>query len=316
MRDQDLSRRKFLLGSCAAAAGALLIPRVQSGTAARARLAATSPSPITGATVNPNVYRMSNWVKGAQTFDSYVGYPLASTIQKIYMLEGQYYKDPLPPHIAQLAAAGCQFIVCVYPSATADESSQLSDFLQVLNSKGIVYQAALVNEWNCAKKFATPRAYLDYWSQYAPVVQDAGVPVCNLVCASSTKSAYAKIEPGFPTDPLPDAYWIDYYATAYRFKVRLDASGGLLDQAESYGVPVGVAEFGWSAGNGSLTMQEWDAYCPYLAGLASRLPLGCLYWGDPGADGQDAVTSADDPKIPGIRQVVSAFPATTGTRLS
>ena len=63
-------------------------------------------------------------------------------------------------------------------------------------------------------------------------------------------------------------------------------------------------------------MQEWDAYCPYLAGLASRLPLGCLYWGDPGADGQDAVTSADDPKIPGIRQVVSAFQETTGTRLS
>jgi hypothetical protein len=187
--------------------------------------------------------------------------------------------------------------------------------LQLLNSNGIVYRAALVNEWNCATKF-TPQAYLDSWSRYAPVVQDAGVPLCNLVCATCTESAYAKIQPGFPTNPLPDQYWIDYYATAYRFNVRLDASGGLLDQAESLGVPVGVAEFGWSAGGGSLTMEQWDKYCPYLAGLASRLPLGCLYWGDPGATGQDAVTSADDPKIPGIQQVVSAFQPTTGARLS
>src|SRR5205085_6014254 len=117
-----------------------------------------------------------------------------------------------------------------------------------------------------------------------------------------------KIEPGFPTPPnypLPDAYWIDYYATAYPYLfARPDASGGLLDQAESYGVPVGVAEFGWSATGTSPTMQQWDDYCTYLAGLAPRLPLGCLYFG---SGSVNAVTSADDPKIPGIQQIVSAF---------
>jgi hypothetical protein len=220
------------------------------------------------------------------------------------MLEGQYYTDPLPARIRELASVGCRFIVCVFPSRSTDQSSQLRDFLRLLKSSGIVFQAALVNEWNAKDKF-TPRAYLDYWRHYAPVVKAAGVSVASLVLASSNKAQFAKIEPGFPTNPLPDAYWIDYYATAYPWNVRLDAAGGLLQQAESYGVPVGIAEFGWSATGSSPTMAQWQAYCSYLAGLASRLPLGCLYFG---SGSVNAVTSAQDPKIPGIRQVVSAFP--------
>jgi hypothetical protein len=322
MLGQDLSRRQFILGSSAATAGALLIPRGPSGMTSRPRLtsrvqSASTTTPITGATVNPRVYGISDWVKGAKTFDSYVGYPLATTIQKIYMLEGQFYKEPLPAKITELANVGCQFIVCVYPSSTTDQSSELTTFLDLLTSKGIVYQVALTNEWNTKNKFPTPQDYLNYWSQYAPVVQDAGVPLCTLVCATSNKSRYAKIEPGFPTNPLPDRYWIDYYGTAYRFKIRLE---GLIAQATGYGVPSGVAEFGWSAGDGSLTMEEWDEYCSYLAGLAtespSPLPLGCLYWGDDGADGLDVVTSADDPKVPGIQQVISAFQSTTSARLT
>lgn len=311
---QDLDRRTFL-GSSAAVVGGLLIPgdlfgrvsrqrlpsRGLSGTVSGARLASTT---LTGATVNPTVYQMTNWVQCAKTFDSYVGYPLATTIQKFYMKEGHYPTGRLPLRITQLAKIGCQFIVCVFPSTTTDQSSQLGDFLQLLNSNGIVYQAALVNEWNCGDTFATPQAYQDYWSQYAPVVQSAGVSVASLVLASSNRAAFAKIEPGFPTDPLPDAYWIDFYATGYGSKVRLDAPGGLLDQAENYGVPVGIAEFGWSATGLSPGIEVWNEYCPYLAGLAPRLPLGCLYWG---SGTVNAVTGPDDPKIPGIRQVISAF---------
>lgn len=321
MSDQDLSRRTFLLGSSAAVVGALLGPRSASGMASRPWLssrglsgtvsrarpaeAGSIPARITGATVNPSVYGMSNWVKGAKTFDGYVGYQLATRIQKIYMQEGQYYSDPLPARIRQLAAVGCRFIVCVYPSRTTDESSQLSNFLHLLNRHGIVYQAALVNEWNTKDRF-TPQAYLDYWRHYAPVVKAAGVSVADMVCASSNKAAFAKIEPGFPTHPRPDAYWIDFYATGYGYHVRLAASGGLLGQAEKHGVRVGIGEFGWSATGGSPIggWSTWNEYCSYLARLAPRLPLGCLYWG---AKGGDVVPSAHDPKIPGIRRVISAF---------
>ena len=275
-------------------------------TKAPARRTASATT-ITGATVSPFPYGITGWLQAAKMFDSYVGLPLATTIQKFYMQEGQYFTS-LPPHIKQLAKGGCQFIICVFPSRSTDDSTNLANFLQFLNSSGIVYQVALVNEWNTHTNFGTPSDYLNYWSRYAPVVQAAGVPLCNLVCASSSKSAYNKIQPGFPTNPLPDRYWIDYYATAYRFKVRLDTPGGLLDQADSYGVPTGIAEFGWSAGGGTLTMAQWDEYCPYLAGLAPRLPLGCLYWGAVHSNlTYDVVTGPSDPKVPGIQQVINAF---------
>jgi hypothetical protein len=301
MSDRTLSRRWFLAGS-AAAAGVMLMP----GRAAAIRLRhapATATTPIIGATVNPSAYNLTSWLQAANLFDSYVGMPLAITSQKIFMAEGKYYTSPLPTHVTSLAKAGCQFIVCVYPSRTTDDSANLAAFLQLLNSNGINYQVALVNEWNTGTKFATAQDYLAYWSHYAPVVQAAGVPCGVLICASSNKTQYAKIQPGFPTSPLPDRYWIDYYAQGYRWNVRLDTSGGLLDQADSLGVPAGIAEFGIGAGFPP-PMSVWDAFCTYLAGLAPRLPLGCLYWGSAGAD---IVTGPTDPKVPGIQQVISAF---------
>jgi len=305
VRNQDLSRRRLLAGSSAAVAGALLVPSSWRAAAHPQRRALTTAStPVIGATVTPSAYQLTSWLQTAHRFDSYVGLPLATSAQKVFLTEGQYYTDPLPAHITGLANAGCQFIVCVYPSRTTDESAKLKAFLHLLNSKGIVYQAALVNEWNAHDKFATPQAYLTYWKHYAPVIKAAGVTLCCLVCASSNRAEYAKIQPGFPTNPLPDRYWIDYYAQGYRWNVRLDTSGGLIDQADSHGVPTGIAEFGIGAGFAP-PISEWDAFCGYLAGLAPRLPNGCLYWG---CVGEDIVTGPNDPKVPGIRQVIGAFP--------
>ena len=304
MREQGLSRRGFLMGSSAVAAGALMTPSARFGAAPRSAPRLTSPQ-VLGATVNPSVYKLSSWAKGAKVFDSYVGMPLATTIQKIYMKESEYFTDPLPAHITSLANIGCEFIFCVWPSRTTDESTNLAAFLKLLNDNGIVYRVALVNEWNCAQKF-TPAQYLSYWSHYAPVVQAAGVPVCSLVCASSTKGAFAKIEPGFPTNPLPDQYWIDYYAEAYRFNVRIDAKGGLIHQARNLGVPIGIAEFGYAVHfPKTMTWAMWEAYCPYLAGLAPKLPLGCIYFG---CHDENTVPTASDPKIPGIQQVIQGWP--------
>jgi hypothetical protein len=114
--------------------------------------------------------------------------------------------------------------------------------------------------------------------------------------------------PGGPVRPLPDRFWIDYYATAYRFHVRLDTPGGLLDHAESLGVPAGIGEFGIGA-NGTAPMSVWNVYYPYLASLAPRLPLGGLYWGAVNNGRQDVVTGPNDPKVPGIRHVIKAFQA-------
>jgi hypothetical protein len=308
MRDQDPSRRQFMRGSSVAAAGALLMPRLHTSTVARPAPRAASTG-ITGATISPWPYGLTGWLAAAKLFDSYVGLPLATTIQKIYMKEGQYFTSPLPAHIKELAHAGCQFIICVFPSRTINDRAKLASFLQLMNSSGIVYQVALVNEWNTHNHFADGAAYRKYWRHYAPVIQAAGVPLCNLVCASSSKVAYDKIQPGFPTDPLPDRYWIDYYATAYKWNIRLDTPGGLLDQADSHGVPVGIGEFGIGA-HGTAPMSVWNVYCPYLVKLVPRLTLGCLYWGAVhGNRTQDVVTGPQDPKVPGIQKVIKGFQA-------
>ena len=304
MRDQAFSRRRFLRGSSAVGAGALLMPRGWLDAVPGAA-ASTASTKVRGATINPQVYGTARWVRAAKIFDSYAGMPLATKVQKVYLAEGQYYTDALNTHLTGLAKIGCQFIICVFPSRTTDETKKLAAFLQRLKNNGIVYQAVLVNEWNAHTKFPTPQDYLTYWSRYAPVIKAAGVPLCCMVVATSNKSNYAKIQPGFPTNPLPDRYWIDYYGEAYSYKVLLDSSGGLLHQAEHYNVPVGIGEFGYAVtGAKHMSMTIFNEYCSYLTGLVPRLQLGCLYWG---SAGHDIVTGADDPKVPGIQKVMQAF---------
>ena len=48
----------------------------------------------------------------------------------------------------------------------------------------------------------------------------------------------------------------------------------------------------------------WEKYVPYLASLAPRMPLGCLYFG---CRDMNTVTSASDRKIPGIQQVIQGW---------
>lgn len=308
MRDRDLNRRQFLLGS-SAAAGALLIPPTRASPPPRPAMRVIRSEP-TGATVAPRVYGMNSsitsWVRTAKRFDSYIGRPLATKLQKIYLAEGQYFTDPLPFHITSLAGVGCHFIVCFTPSRTIDQRAELARCLRLLKDNGIVFQAALDNEWNCSRKFPSAQAYLRYWHHYAPVVKAAGVPLCTVVLASSTHAQYKMIEPGFPRNPLPDGYWIDYYATAYQWKVRLDNPGGLLHQASRLGVPAGIAEFGIGA-HGRAPIPVWDEFCHYLAGLAPHLPLGCLYFGSVSHGWQNVVTGPHDPKVPGIQRVMKAF---------
>jgi hypothetical protein len=136
------------------------------------------------------------------------------------------------------------------------------------------------------------------------VIKASGLPLCVLPLAAGPRTKFHLIKPGFPTHPLPDRYWIDYYANAYLWNIRLD---GLLRQAADFGVPAGIAEFGRGA-NGSAPLHIWAEYCSYLVGLMPRLRLGCLYWGSkvhPG-QGQNVVRGPDDPKVPGIRRVMRA----------
>jgi hypothetical protein len=295
---RGLSRREFL-GGAAGVAAAIALP--SGGTRAAApRLA--------GATVSPQAYGVTSYLDAAHIFDGFVGLPMATALEKVYMAPSSFPSKP-PAKMTQLAAAGCHFLVSVKPSLTMtpSEQSRLSSWLTRLNNAGFSYRAALFAEAN--DMGFTRSSWLAYWQFYAPVIKGAGVscvynPGCN---NSSFPNALAY----FPANPAPDELWMDYYATSFRGGTRLEP---LIAVAQSAGVPAGLGEWGWSAGPiafSPMTMPWWNAYCNYLINnLANmgKLQTGGIFF-DALGHGDDAgvILTANDPRIPNIQRVAGAL---------
>jgi len=263
---------------------------------------------VFGATVDLASYGSKTYVDAANTFDGYAGLPLATTIQKVYMGHGEF-----PPHpvlkMTQLVKAGCEFLVSIEPSRNmvASEQTLLAKWLTMMNNSGIPYRVVLYSESN-DKAFKTAPEWFAYWSYYAPVVKDAGVTLAY-DCGCGFK-ALPRAAAYFPSNPTPDELWMDFYATSFRGGSRLDTLIGLADAA---GIPAGIAEWNWSAGDlifTPMTLPWWNAYCEYIVSLASagKLPLGAIFWNALGKGGRaDVIASAADPRIPGIHRVAQAF---------
>ena len=303
---RSLSRRGFLGGAAGVAAlAALPSGSAQAAVTPRTRLATT---PLAGATVSPSAYHVTNNVTAANIFDGYVGLPMATTIQKIYMGPSEYTAQP-PPAMTQLAKVGCQFLVSVKPSTTltSSEQTKLSNWLKMLNSKGLSYRVALFSESN-DRGFTQPQ-WLAYWSYYAPVIKDAGV-LCSYD-AGCNPNSFLRAESYFPANPAPDELWMDFYATSFRGGTRLDP---LITMAQTAGVPTGIGEWGWSAGViefAPMDMPWWNAFGNYMVELANagKFPLGAIFYEalGPRGDGSGVINSASDPRIPVIQNVSRAL---------
>ena len=307
---QGLSRREFLGGAASVAAVAVL-PASATIPSRHARLPArhaAATTPVFGSTVDLASYSSKNYLDAANTFDGFAGLPMATTIQKVYMGHGE-----LPPHpplkMTQLAKAGCEFLVSIEPSKNmvASEQALLAKWLTMMNSSGIPYRVVLYSESN-DKAFKTAPEWFAYWSYYAPVVKDAGVTLAyNCGCGFK---ALPRAEAYFPSNPTPDELWMDFYATSFRGGSRIDT---LIGQANAAGIPAGIAEWNWSAGDlifTPMTLPWWNAYCEYIGSLGSagKLQLGTIFWNAIGKGGRaDVIDSASDPRIPGIHRVAQAF---------
>lgn len=307
---QGLSRREFLGGATGVAAVAALPASAtitSRHTSPRARRNAAI-TPVFGATVDLASYGGKNYLDAANTFDGFVGLPMATTIQKVYMGHGEFPPHP-PLKMTQLAKAGCEFLVSIEPSRSmvASEQALLAKWLTMMNNSGIPYRVVLYSESN-DKAFKTAPEWFAYWSYYAPVVKDAGVTLAyNCGCGFK---ALPRAEAYFPSNPTPDELWMDFYATSFRGGSRIDTLIGLADNA---GIPAGVAEWDWSAGNlifTPMTLPWWNAYCQYLVTLATagKLELGAIFFNAVAKGGRaDVIDSASDPRIPGIHRVAQAF---------
>ena len=297
---RGLSRREFLGGAAGVIAVAALPP---AGTS---RAAATTP--LAGATLNPSSYGITSYLDAANIYNGYVGMPLATTFEKVYMGHGAFPPQP-PAHMTELAPSGCQFLVSIEPSRTMTTSEQklVAQWLAMLSNSGIQYRIVLYSECN-DKAFKTADEWFAYWSYYAPVVQAAGVP-CGYDPGCGFMAVARALE-YFPANPAPDELWMDYYATAFRGGSRLD---NLIAKAQAAGTSCGLAEWGWAAGDttfGPMTMPWWNTYCNYLMNLikTGKITLGAINFAAK-ANGRtpDVINSASDPRIPMIRAVAQAM---------
>jgi hypothetical protein len=176
-----------------------------------------------------------------------------------------------------------------------------------IQNSGIRYRVVLYSEAN-DKAFKTAPEWFAYWSYYAPIVKDAGVTLAyNCGCGFK---ALPRAEAYFPSNPTPGELWMDFYATSFRGGSRIDT---LIGQANAAGIPAGIAEWNWSAGDlifTPMTLPWWNAYCEYIGSLGSagKLQLGTIFWNAIGKGGRaDVIDSASDPRIPGIHRVAQAF---------
>lgn len=297
---RGLSRREFLGGAAGVAAVAALPPGGSTPAA--------TPAPLAGATLNPSSYGIKSYLDAANIYDGYVGMPLATTFEKVYLGHGAFPPQP-PAKITQLAPTGCQFLVSIEPSRamTTAEQKLLAKWLGMLTKSGIPYRIVLYSECN-DKAFKTADEWFAYWSYYAPVVQAAGVP-----CGYDPGCGFLAIGRAmeyFPSNPAPDELWMDYYATAFRGGSRIDK---LIAMARSAGISCGMAEWGWAAGDttfGPMTIPWWNTYCGYLMQLikSGKITLGAINFAAK-ANGRtvDVINTASDPRIPMIRAMAQAI---------
>lgn len=309
---RSLSRRGFLGGAAGVAAVAALPLGSTRAAAAilRSGSAQAATTPLVGATISASAYGTTNFVDAANIFDGFVGLPMAKTIEKIYLGLSEFPSKP-PVNMTELGNVGCQFLVSVKPSTTMTPSEQtrLANFLAMLNSHGLSYRVALFAE--CNDKGFTMSQWLAYWSYYAPVVKDAGV-ACTYN-AGCNPNSFLRALSYFPANPAPDELWMDFYGVNFRGGTRIDP---LIAMAQSAGVPMGIGEWGWSAGSvefAPMTMPWWNAFGNYMIGLANagKFSLGAIFYEalGPRGNGSGVILSASDPRIPVIQKIAQAVQA-------
>jgi len=172
---RGLSRREFLGGAAGVIAVAALPP---AGTS---RAAATTP--LAGATLNPSSYGITSYLDAANIYNGYVGMPLATTFEKVYMGHGAFPPQP-PAHMTELAPSGCQFLVSIEPSRTMTTSEQklVAQWLAMLSNSGIQYPGCgFMAVARALEYFPANPAPDELWMDYYATAFRGGSRLGNLI---------------------------------------------------------------------------------------------------------------------------------------
>lgn len=302
------------------------------------------PSLVGATTTDTDYSTTQTWLQAGQTFNTLVGYPMATAHQKWYQQLG-VYSATVPARISQLAAVGCEFMLSLKPSLTQSvtEQQNLANLIAMFQQGGVSFDACLWQEVNDpGSGVATAAAYAAYVAFYAPVICNPAqywtiggtppVPV-NLI-----------YDPGASDMPTAVSFWpgngagysfyaigCDFYSTVYvnqssgKLLGATDYLAPLEQIADGNGLPFGLCEWGNSAGAMTASNPYFNSvYAPYVAGkFGGRISAGKKnyvmdYFNSTNANGQNFNTvlqpagspPVSDPKIPGIQQVYMACSST------
>jgi len=194
----------------------------------------------------------------------------ARAVQKWYFGVGELPTVP-QADMAELAAAGCSFLISYKPSPTftATEDNAFLASMRGLLNHGISFKVVLWQEMNLASSgwSGGAAAFHTYFAHYAPIIRQAGVLAVFDPGGSDHTSAVAY----YPGDQWVDWVMCDFYCGSYQAGgVNIDPIEQLADNHKDiHGnpapVPFGVAE--WMAqGASSKTPSQsaWDSYTGYL----------------------------------------------------
>lgn len=279
---QAWNRRQFLHGAGGLAAGAVVgggfLSRAASRPAASTsehvtgRLETALPGLI-GCTAIPEGYGLSDYLQAAQQVDGILGgRPLALTIQKWYLKEGEYYlsESDIPNGLLELCDRGCEIFLSIKPPPkyTAADYRSVTTTLNVVGAKAKRLYCTLWQEPNNPGNFPSAQAYKDLVASFIGAVREAGVPHAYDPTVYSA-GTYIDFYPG---DANVDLVVCDYYGTSYKHGSRLDVppagyAQSIMDLADDHRpspVPFGIGEWGDSSTGHVITPAMWDDYWKHV----------------------------------------------------
>jgi hypothetical protein len=249
--------------------------------------AAGSPG-LVGATVSNSWWPTGTTETEAITgFDTYVGLPLGTKVERVYYELGQYPQNLEGEPLHDIKASGAKLQVCLKPlitgltdpSTAASEKTNITNTINLLQGAAVKFDVVLFTEPNIAGHFKNATQYKHYIELYGPTVRVGGTGgavklIYNPAAYGDNSAAY------YPGDALTDVVSIDYYGTDHKNGIALNPTAELANNHLPSPIPFGISEWNAVANPGdTLTETEWNNYTNYLISyMSGRLTSGLNNW--------------------------------------
>ena len=291
-----------------------------------------------GASVDTSIFG-TTYTQRANTFDGYVGRPLAITTYRQYFSGVSSWPTTInsPHSIGEASKLGARVVISFKPAVDPtgsytgatyqNDKTSLRNACQLFVANNVDFDICFYNEMNNAKNGFTGTngigvtGWLKFWQFYAPVVKNNGG---NLSWVPAITHGFPDATPYFPNNPFPDKIHADWYSNDWYVHGITPLSYGLDALANPHNIPIGLGEFGPSNDPTVFTPThaQWNSFIDdiligYFGNTSpnTNFPNGgrlhqnlsnadIIYFGDATSlTSIGAVTGPSDYKVPGLQRV-------------